>query len=160
MKKTVVLAIVACLATAAPALAQAEKKMPAKPMAAQAGVNDTLMKYENELLAMFAKKDFASFKKRIVPGSWSIDEGGATTIDDLIKQVTDPKANLTWSYKVSDMKVVDLGTGTKAVTYTVDQTGSMMGQPFPPRVYSTTVWANHGGSWMAVFHQESTAAKK
>ena len=122
-------------------------------------VNDTLMKYENELLAMFAKKDFASFKKRIAPGSWSIDEGGAMTIDDLIKQVTDPKANLTWSYKVSDMKVVDLGASTKAVTYTLDQTGSMMGQPFPPRVYSTTIWANHGGNWMAVFHQESTAVQ-
>jgi hypothetical protein len=26
--------------------------------------------------------------------------------------------------------------------------------------YVTTIWANQGGTWTAVFHQESTAAKR
>ena len=34
------------------------------------------------------------------------------------------------------------------------------GQPLPAVTYVTTVWANHGGTWHAVFHQESTAAKR
>src|SRR5690242_2226491 len=102
MKRFLVLAVAACFVSAGLAFAQTEKKTPAKPMAAQSAVGDTLMKYENELLALFAKKDFASFKKRIMPGAWSIDENGPATIEDLIKQLTDSKANLNWSYKVSD----------------------------------------------------------
>ena len=56
------------------------------------------------------------------------------------------------------MKVVNIDANAALVTYKVDEKVSMMGQPFPPVVYSSTVWANHGGTWMAVFHQESTAA--
>jgi hypothetical protein len=33
-----------------------------------------------------------------------------------------------------------------------------MGTPFPPTVYATTVWVNQGGTWRALFHQESKAA--
>ena len=44
------------------------------------------------------------------------------------------KANFSFEFKTSDMKVVNID--------------------------ATTIWANHGGTWMAVFHQESTAAKK
>lgn len=147
MKKALCLTIAALITSANLAFAQAKSS-----------VNDTLMKYENELLQQFQKKDWAGFKKRIMPGAWSIDEGGPMTIEDMLKMVSDPKANLTWTYKVSDMKVVDIDANAKAVVYTVDATGTMMGQPIPPKVYSTTIWANHGGNWMAVFHQESTAA--
>ena len=45
------------------------------------------------------------------------------------------------------------------VTYKAEQKGTFMGQPLPPLVYVSTIWANHGGTWHAVFHQESTAAK-
>ena len=153
--------VAALLATATLAAAQ-EHKMPAKtgdkPMAVKGGVNETLMRYENELMEQFQRKDWTGFKKRIMGGAWSVDEGGYMTIEDMLKMASDPKSNLTWNYKISDMKVVDIDANAKAVTYTVDQTGSMMGQPLPAKVYSTTIWANHGGTWMAVFHQESTAA--
>jgi hypothetical protein len=157
MKKTVCMTMAALVAAAGLAFAQADKKMAAKPMAASS-VNETLMHHENEMLEQFAKKDFTAFKKRIMPGAWSVDESGYMTVEDLVKQATDPKANLMWSYKVSDMKAVDIDANAKLVTYKIDQKGSMMGQPFPPVVYATTIWANHGGNWMAVFHQESTAA--
>ena len=146
MRKTVWLAFAAFLA-ASTAFAQDSK-----------AVNDALMKKENDLMVALQKKDFATFKKPIMAGAWSVDEGGYMAIDELVKMFADPKANFMWTYKVSDMKVIDIDANAKAVTYTVDQKGSFMGQPMPTKVYATTIWANHGGTWMAVFHQESTAA--
>jgi len=147
MKKAIWMAMAVVLAASNLTFAQANP-----------AVNDTLMKYEHEMLEQFQKKDWAGFKKRIMAGAWTIDENGPMPVEELVKQAGDPKANLMWTYKVSDMKVVDLEANTKAVVYKIDQKGSMMGQPFPPTVYSTTIWANHGGNWMAVFHQESKAA--
>ncbi len=60
----------------------------------------------------------------------------------------------------SDMKVLDVNANSQIVMYKLDQMGSCMGQPLPPVVYASTVWVNQGGTWQAVFHQESTAAKK
>jgi hypothetical protein len=57
------------------------------------------------------------------------------------------------------MKVIDIDANSAIVTYKSEQKGSFMGQPMPPVTYITTIWANHGGAWHAIFHQESTAKK-
>ncbi|HMB82233.1 MAG TPA: hypothetical protein VKI43_19290 [Vicinamibacterales bacterium] len=82
-------------------------------------------------------------------------------VDDFVKMVADPKSNFSWeSYTMTDMKVATIDANAALVTYKLDEKGSFMGLPFPPVVDATTVWANHGGTWMAVFQQESTAAKQ
>jgi hypothetical protein len=157
MKKTVCTTIAALLATATLALAQ--DKMPAKPTAMKGGVNETLMHHESDMIEKLQKKDFAAFNKYMLAGSWALDENGYMSIEDFMKAVKDPKSNFSWeSYKISDMKVIDIDANAKLVTYKLDEKGSFMGQPFPPVVYATTVWAKRGGNWTAVFHQESTAA--
>jgi len=35
--------------------------------------------------------------------------------------------------------------------------GTYQGQPLPSPTYASTVWANKGGKWQAVFHQETNA---
>ena len=160
MKNTILTVITAMVMTATLTLAQAEKKMPAKPMAGKNMVADTLMHHEQTMLEALQKKDFAGFKKLIMAGSWSVDENGAATIEEFLKGLNDPKANFSFeSFKTSDMKVVNIDANTALVTYKLEEKGAFMGQPFPSIVYATTIWANHGGTWMAVFHQESTAAK-
>jgi len=159
MKNTILTVLTAVVMTTALAFAQAEKKMPAKPMAGKNMVGDTLMHHEQVMLEALQKKDLTGFKKFVMPGSWSVDENGFMTFDDFMKTVGDPKANFMFdTFKTSDMKVVMIDANAALVTYKLDEKGSMMGQPFPPVVYATTTWANHGGTWMAVFHQESTAA--
>src|ERR1041385_8688745 len=81
MKKAVCLAFAAFLA-ASTAFAQGDK-----------AVSGALMKKENDLLAAVQKKDWATFKKPIMAGAWSVDEGGYMTVDDMIKMMNDPKAN-------------------------------------------------------------------
>ena len=162
MKNIILTAVLgATLMTATMASAQTEKKMPAKPMAmaGASAVTEALMHQEQMMLESLHKKDFAAFKKLIMAGSWSVDEGGAMPIEEFQKAVMDPKSNFSFEFKTSDMKVVSIDATTALVTYKLEQKGSMMGQPFPATVYATTIWANHGGTWMGVFHQESTAAK-
>ena len=156
MKNTILTAVLgATLMTAAMAFAQTEKKMPAKPaaMAGRSALSDALMHHEQMMLESLQKKDFAGFKKLIMAGSMSVDENGAALIEEFLKGVMDPKANFSFEFKTSDMKVVSLDANTAVVTYRLDQKGSVMGQPFPPTVYATTIWANHGGTWMGMFHQ-------
>ena len=123
-------------------------------------VADALMHQEQMMIESLQKKDFAGFKKMVMPGSWSVDEGGAMPIEEFEKVVMDPKANFSFEFKTSDTKVVNIDATTALVTYKLEQKGALMGQPFPPTVYATTIWTNHGGTWMGVFHQESTAAKR
>lgn len=157
MKKTLWMTAAGVLMTATLAFAQAEMK---KPMATKGDLANTLMHREQAMLEALQKKDVAGFKKYIMAGTWNVDENGYMTIDDFVKALNDPKANFMWeSFKTSDMKVVNIDANAAVVTYKLDEKGSFMGQPMPPVVYATTIWANHGGTWMAVFHQESTAAQ-
>ena len=158
MTKTVWMTAVGMVLATSLAFAQGEMK---KQTAMKSDVGATLMHHEQMMLDALQKKDVAGFKKYIRAGSWALDENGYMTIEEFVKSLNDPKANfMIESFKASDMKVVNIDANAAIVTYKLDEKGSYMGQPFPPLVYATTIWANHGGSWMAVFHQESTAAKK
>jgi hypothetical protein len=121
-------------------------------------VADALMQRERALLQAVEKKDWTAFKKYVSADGWTIDENGAMSVADFLKMTTDPKFDLMVQMTASDMKVIDVDANSKLVTYKLDQKGSFMGQPFPPVAYATTVWVNHGGTWQALFHQESTAA--
>jgi len=158
--KHVMIGALGLMLTAGPVFAQAEKKMTAKPMAAKSAVSEALMRNEQMMLEALHKKDAAAFKKLVVAGTWAIDENGPAVVEEFLKALDDPKANFSFEYKTSDMKVVPVNATTSIVTYKLDEKGGMMGQPFPPVVYASTVWANRGGTWLAVFHQESTAAKR
>jgi hypothetical protein len=158
MKKTVCAAAAAILFTVPMAFAQAQKPMPAKPMATSKNA-DKLMANENKLLDAVKAKDVKAFSSLVKAGSWSIDENGFMPVDDFIKALNDPKADFKIEMlKASDMKVIDIDADAAIVAYTTEQKGSFMGMAFPPKTYVTTIWANHGGTWHAVFHQESTAA--
>jgi hypothetical protein len=160
MKKAIIGALGIVL-TAAIASAQADKKMPAKPMASTSKVADALLAKERALIDAVKAKNAKMFSSMVKPGSWSVDENGFMTIDEFIKMLGDPKADIKIDQiTMSDAKVVDLDANTAIVAYKTEQKGSFMGAPLPPVTYVTTIWSNQGGAWKAVFHQESTAAKR
>lgn len=139
---------------AAAASAQTAKPM-AKP-AAKTAMGARLMAAENKMLDDLTKHDKDAFFAWIVPGSWSVDEGGWMKIDDFRQAWDQIKIE---SSKTADMKVLPLGAGSAIVTYKLEQKGTMAGQPFPSPVYASTVWMQKNGKWLAVFHQESTPKK-
>jgi len=160
MSKRVAIAAGICVLSATMGFAQTAKKPTAARTMAKSGVSETLMHHEEAMLQAVEKKDWTAFKKYVAAEGWNLDENGAMCVADFLKATTDPKFDLSVQMKASDMKVVKVDANSKLVTYTLEQRGSMMGQPFPPQVYATTVWVNHGGTWKALFHQESTAAPK
>jgi hypothetical protein len=122
------------------------------------GPSDALMKREQALLQSLEKKDWTTFKQMVTMEALNVDEKGAMSVAEFLNAVADPKADFSVRSTTSDMKVVDVNATTKIVAYKLSQKGTFMGQAFPPTVYASTVWANQGGTWRAVFHQESRMA--
>ena len=65
--------------------------------------------------------------------------------------------------KVTDMKldsprVVWADANTAVLMYTWTGKGTYMGKPVPSPVYASTVYTKRADKWVAVFHQETTAA--
>ena len=159
--KHVMIGALGVMLTAGPVFAQAEKKMAAKPMASTSKMADALMAKEHAMLDAVKAKNAKMFSSMVKFGSRSVDENGFMTVDDFIKMLGDPKADIKIDeIKMSDMKVVDIDANAAIVTYKTEQKGSFMGAPLPPATYVTTIWAHEGGAWRAVFHQESTAARR
>jgi len=159
--KKIVCAAAAATFVAATAFAQGDKPMP-KPMTKSANA-DKLMANENKLIDAVKAKDVKTFNSLVKAGSWSIDENGSMLVDEFVKVLADPKSDFKIeTMKASDMKVIDIDANAAIVAYTTEQKGSFMGMPMPAKTYVTTTWANRGGTWQAIFHQESTAlpAKK
>lgn len=159
--KAMTMGALGMLLIAGPAFGQAEKKMAAKPMASTSKMADALMAKEHALIDAVKAKNAKTFSSMVKAGSWSVDENGFMVVDEFIKMLGDPKADIKFDMiTASDMKVVDIDATSAIVTYKTEQKGSFMGAPLPPVTYATTIWANQGGTWKAVFHQESTAAKR
>jgi len=157
MKKVATSAALVALLSAASAFAQ-EKPAAAKPMPKSANA-EKLIANETKVLEAVRTKDAKTFSSFVLPGSWSIDETGLQANDDFVKMMGDPKADLKIEMlKGSEMKVIDIDANAAIVVYKIDQKGSMMGMALPPTSWASTVWVNKGGTWRAVFHQETKAA--
>ena len=120
-------------------------------------VSATLIAQEKVLLESVVKHDVKSFSALIAPGAGSVDEGGYMPVAEFIKVFDQAKIDV---QTPTDIKVLMLNPTAAVVSYTLNQKGTFQGQPVPPTVYATTTWVNRGGKWLAMFHQESTAAKK
>jgi hypothetical protein len=111
---------------------------------------------ENKIVDAIMKKDKVTLKSLIAAdGGVSGSEGFATHADFLasIDQLTIK------SFKISDEKVVWVDPNTAVLTYKFTGSATHNGQPLPASTYSSTVWTKRGDKWVAVFHQESEAAK-
>jgi hypothetical protein len=161
--KNVVLTLGVLLLTSGIAFAQEVNDPEPTPQSATAGATAThsalekaLIANENKVADALMKKDKAAFTSLVATDGWSIDGNGfmkaselAAALDQLVIK----------SFKISDEKVSWVDPNTAIVAYKWTGSGTFGGQPFPPVVYASTVWTKKGDKWVAVFHQESEAAK-
>jgi hypothetical protein len=124
---------------------------------ARSAADSAIIANENKVADALMKKDKAAFTALVAADGWSIDGNGfmktsemAAAIDQLVIK----------SYKISEEKVAWVDPNTAILAYKWTGSGSFGGQPFPPVVYASTVWTKKGDKWVAVFHQETEAAKK
>ena len=60
-------------------------------------------------------------------------------------------------WKITGSKIFWIDNDAAVHIYRWSGKGTFMGHPFGD-THSSTVWANRGGTWQAVFHQETPAA--
>lgn len=125
--------------------------------AQDAQAEKTIIANERAVNAAFAKGDVATFKQHVAADGWSIDPMGsrspvAELLKDWDKMVKELKIS---SWDMTDTHTIWVNPTTAVLTYKWTGKGTYQGQPIPSLVWCSTVWANKGGKWMAVFHQET-----
>src|SRR5215831_9742558 len=100
--------------------------------------------------------DMKTFHSVVAADAAGVDTGGITRVnspdfDKMMQQAKIQSWNLDGSqfYWVNDNTVIHM--------YRWTGKGTFDGQPIPSPTWASTVWANKGGKWLAVFHQESAA---
>ena len=100
------------------------------------------------------KHDVKAFNALVAADGWSADSSGFMKVADFTKsfdQIKITEAHLT------DTRVVWIDDKSAVLTYVWTGKGTWMNQPVPPKTFSSTVWTERSGKWVAVFHQESAA---
>jgi ketosteroid isomerase-like protein len=130
----------------------------AGPLRAQdAKAEKTIIANERAVNGAFAKGDQAAFKEHVSPDGWSIDPmGSRSSVADLLKDWDKMVKGLKISsWDITDTHTIWVNPTTAVLTYKWTGKGTYEGQPVPSPLWCSTVWANKGGKWMAVFHQET-----
>lgn len=140
-----------------PAAAQAAPaKAAAAPAGGQAALDAALIANERKVNEAVAKGDKATFNSLVAADAMSADSGGFMKVSDFAGMFDQVKVK-TW--KLTDEKVWWVDPNTAIVTSTWTGSGTFQGQPMPPKTYCSSVWTKKGDKWVAVYHQESEAAK-
>jgi hypothetical protein len=121
----------------------------------KAAIEKTLIANENKVSEAVAKHDVKTFTDLVATDGLSADQGGFMKVADFLKSIDQVKVT---SWHIMDAQVSWVDDKTAIVRYTWMGAGTYMGQPFPPTVYSSTVWTERNGKWVAVFHQETPMA--
>ncbi len=152
------LSVVLALAILATPLAHAQTpdKKPGPPpppsKSGDAGVEQTLMKLENDALAALLKRDAAAFGKIFAEDAVLATPDG--TLQTKAQLLADIKSGdlVIESSTIADMKVKVYGDAA-VVTYTTNDKGKYKGQDVTGRYRWTDVFVRRGSAWQIVAGQ-------
>lgn len=120
-------------------------------------LDKALIANERKVADALMKKDRTTLSSLMSADGWSGDASGFMKTSEFLGALDQLAIK---SYKISDEKVVWVDPNTAIVTYKWTGAGTFAGQPFPSTVFASTVWTKKADKWVAVFHQETEAAKK
>jgi hypothetical protein len=146
MRSSILAAALVVIGCAASAAAQAPSK---------AAIEKTLIANENKVSEAVAKRDAKTFTDMVAQDGLAGDMTGFMKVADFTKTLDQMKVS---SWHIMDARVTWIDDKSAVVTYTWMGKGTYMNQPIPENVYASTVWTERNGKWVAVFHQETTAA--
>ena len=118
------------------------------------GGQDALIAKEKEAFETFKTKKADAFGRLLGKDFLGVDANGVLDKSAEVKSVGEADIK---DYALSDIKVVMAAKNTAVLTYKLTQHGTYKGQALPTNVYASSVWANRGGKWLVVFHQETPA---
>lgn len=144
--RSILLAAGLALACAALANAQTGDK---------AAIEKALIANEHKLNDAVVKHDATTFNSLVTSDAMSADMGGFMKVSDFVKSMDQAKIQ---TYQIVNPKVVWIDDKSAVVVYTWKGKGTWMNEPVPETTYVSSVWAERGGKWVVVYHQETGAA--
>ena len=121
----------------------------------KAAIEKTIIANENKINEAVAKHDVKTFTDLVANDAISADGMGFMKVADFVKSMNEVKVA---SWHIMDTKVQWIDDKTAVLTYSWMGSGTFKGEPIPATTFSSTVWTERNGKWVAVFHQESVAA--
>jgi hypothetical protein len=121
----------------------------------KAAIEKTLIANENKISEAVAKHDVKTFTDLVANDAVSADGMGVMKVADFVKSMNEMKIG---SWHIMDTQVHWVDDKTAVLTYSWMGSGTYKGEAIPATTYSSTVWTERNGKWVAVFHQESVAA--
>jgi hypothetical protein len=157
MKKHLPLAAMLLIAFASFCFAQPEPQASPspkpKPAMTKAQMLKKLSAQETKLWDAWKNKDPKPFQAWLSADSVMISEDGIGMKNDVVKMLASMPCEVK-SFTLSDWKMRNINAGAVLLTYKALAEGTCGGNPIP-NVWSSTVWVNRGGKWLAFSHQET-----
>ena len=125
--------------------------------AGDAATEQNLMQTEKGLWEGWKNHDTAPFKK-VMDDGVDVGAGGIRTGDQLLKDMGSTQCTVT-SYSLDTPTFKWIDKNTVLVVYRASQDAICGEQKLPPSVWASSLWVKKGGSWKAMFHQETGADK-
>lgn len=123
----------------------------------KAAIEKALAANEQKINDAIMKGDAAAFKAMVATEAWSADPNGFMTATDFAAMIKPGIAKIT-EQKFTGFKVLWVDANTAVLTYTWTGKGTFMDQAVQSPSYCSTVYTKRGEKWVAMYHQETTAA--
>ncbi len=148
MKKQFVLCYIAFVAIAPLCFGQAS---PAK--SGKSAANDaTITNLEKSAWEAFKNKQTEAFKALLSKDFYAVYSDGIKTLDAEVADMA--KIDLR-DYSFADVKVVSPHPKVAVITYKATQQATSGGQDMSGNYNCGSVWVQHSGKWVGVFHTET-----
>jgi len=122
----------------------------------RAQIRGRIIATEKKLWEGWKNKDMKPFKAHLSADSVMIGDSGIAGKDEAVKGMASMPCEVK-SYELSDFKVTFLNSGAALLTYKGVADGTCGGTAIPT-TWASSVYANRGGRWMVVAHQETPVA--
>ena len=157
MKKYFTLAVLTLLTMVSLCFGQSDSNNAAKTKGKatkQISPDKFLIDRENALWEIVKNKQVDAFRKYYADNYSGVSSDGVKDINQEVEgvRIVDLK-----EYSLADTKVVFPNKATAVLTYKVTVRGSFQGQDISGVYYSSSVWVNQRGKWLAILHTEAKA---
>jgi hypothetical protein len=148
MKKTFTLCCVAIIAAAPICLSQKSQSKPSKSVASESAITDL----EKSAWEAYKNKQTDAFKALLSKDYCGVYADGTKTLD---AEVADMAKTDLRDYSFADVKVAFPHPKVAVITYKATQQATSGGKDISGTYNSGSVWVQHGGKWVGVFHTET-----
>jgi len=133
----------------------------ARPVPAQrettdrTAVQNQVVENEKAIIDAILKNDPKTFHSYVLPDSYAVGGDGAIRAADFDKIMNEMKADCQAAkWELAESMFYWVNDSTVVHIFKTTAEGTCQGQPIPAN-WSSTVWTNQDGKWLAAFHHES-----